>query len=464
MKTLWEVVPLKNITKIEWGNTRITKKSYVSSGFPAYSASGQDGFLPTHEWTGPAVILSAIGARCGKCFFADGNWTAIKNTIVIQGNPEFIDHKYLFLYLNDEKKWTISGTGQPFITMGKAKEIHIPLPPINEQRRIVAKMELLLGRVDACQKRLEKIPTILKRFRQSVLAAACSGKLTEDWRQRNSPTESIDTILQAIRHKRQNEATTPNQKKRILNIYEQIEQNDSDELPIEWKFVFLAKLTRSFDYGTSKKSHSEGVMPVLRMGNIQNGKLDWGNLVYTSDEDEIEKYRLNPGTVLFNRTNSPELVGKTAIYRGERPAIFAGYLIRANTLPELNPEYLNLCLNTIEAHEFCQRVKTDGVSQSNINAQKLAAFEVPFCHPDEQQEIVRRVNTFFSLADHIEARYQKAKANVDKLTQSTLVKAFRGELVPQDPNDEPASGLLDRIQEETAFHKTYSKRKKKLSK
>jgi type I restriction enzyme S subunit len=189
------------------------------------------------------------------------------------------------------------------------------------------------------------------------------------------------------------------------------------------------------------------------MGNIQNGKIDWSDLVYTSDEEEIKHYSLVPNTVLFNRTNSPELVGKTAIYQGERPAIFAGYLIRIGNLAELEPRYLNLCLNTSYAREFCSRVKTDGVSQSNINAQKLGMFEVPYCPLAEQHEIVRRVDALFKLADAIEKRVEVATKRADKLTQAILAKAFRGELVPTEAelarregrDYEPASVLLERL-------------------
>ena len=123
-------------------------------------------------------------------------------------------------------------------------------------------------------------------------------------------------------------------------------------------------------------------------------------------------------------------------------------MIRINQLPELDANYLNFCLNSNYAKEFYASVKTDGVSQSNINAQKLGRFEIPFCPINEQQEIVRRVESLFTLADQLEARYKKGKAYVDKLTQSILAKAFRGELVPQDPNDEPAEKLLERIREE----------------
>ncbi|MFN9922494.1 MAG: restriction endonuclease subunit S, partial [Cyanobacteriota bacterium] len=213
----------------------------------------------------------------------------------------------------------------------------------------------------------------------------------------------------------------------------------------DWLDVKLGEHAESMNYGTSAKSQSDGEVPVLRMGNLQGGSLDWTDLVYTSDLAEIAKYILDEGDVLFNRTNSPELVGKTAIYRGERPAIYAGYLIRVRCLPSLDPEFLNLSLNSPAARDYCWRVKSDGVSQSNINAKKLAAYLFLLPPRHEQQEIVRRTQELFSLADQLEARLTAARRIVERLTPALLAKAFRGELVPQDPNDEPASVLLERI-------------------
>jgi type I restriction enzyme S subunit len=184
------------------------------------------------------------------------------------------------------------------------------------------------------------------------------------------------------------------------------------------------------------------------MGNLQGGKLDWTDLVYSSDKTEIEKYLLEAGDVLFNRTNSPELVGKTSIYRGERQSIFAGYLIRIKGSERLNSEYLNILLNSPHARDYCWQVKTDGVSQSNINAKKIQAYEFELPTIQEQTEIVRRVESLFALADTVEKQYLAAKQRLDRLSQSLLAKAFRGELVPQDPNDEPAAELLKRIQAE----------------
>lgn len=366
---------------------------------------------------------------------------------------------YLYRYLSQISarrlaKENFTGTaGQLRVPTEFIKTLCIPIPPSAEQRRIEEKLEKLLAEVERCKERMAKIPVLLKRFRQSVLAAACSGRLTADWRESNTDdTNGPEYLLRQIRERRLKSASSK-RRETIDELYSTIEESDSDALPLGWSFTFLNKLAKSFDYGTSSKSAKEGRVPVLRMGNIQGGRIDWNDLVYTSDAEEVEKYTLAPHTVLFNRTNSPELVGKTAIYRGERPAIFAGYLIRINTVPELDPEYLNLCLNSPAAREFCLQVKTDGVSQSNINAQKLGTFEIPFCSLAEQKEIVQRAAKLLELADRIEERYQGAKKRVDSLMQSILAKAFRGELVPTEAelaaregrSYESASQLLQRI-------------------
>lgn len=368
--------------------------------------------------------------------------------------------KYLLYYMRDIESWlSTQGTGSTFTAISKTdlKNVEILLAPLNEQRRIVAKLEKLLQKIDVCKERLDKIPTILKRFRQSILASACSGDLSTNWRGEGQNVLSAKDISERIQEKRLDSASTPAQKKKIKGIYSYQEKEDSDLLPENWRYIALDKLCESFQYGTSKKSMKSGKIPVLRMGNLQNGEIDWSGLAYTSDDNEIEKYKLNLGDVLFNRTNSPELVGKTSIYRGNHPAIFAGYLIKINNFEELDSEYLNYCLNSAYAKVFFLRVKTDGVSQSNINAKKLGKFEFPFCSSEEQHEIVHRVEALFKIADQIEERYQKARSYVDKLTQSILAKAFRGELVPQDPNDEPVSELLQGIKAGLAKNKAKKK-------
>lgn len=132
----YPLTKLKKISSVDWGNTKITKAKYIEKGFPAYSAKGQDGCLPFYEYETNGIILSAIGARCGKCFLAyQEKWTAIKNTIVLIPK-ENINIHYLFYILDNENLWRKSGGAQPFITMQSAMERIIPLPPIEKQNEI----------------------------------------------------------------------------------------------------------------------------------------------------------------------------------------------------------------------------------------------------------------------------------------------------------------------------------------
>jgi type I restriction enzyme, S subunit len=396
------------------------------------------------------ILVVWDGARFGLTGM--GITGAAGSTLMVL-KPVVCNSKYLYSFINRYYSYINSkpkGTGTPHVNPDVFWKLLIPIAPLNEQKRIVAKLDAVIPRIAAVKERLEKIPAILKRFRQSVLASAITGKLTEKWRELNPEVKIAEEIVKTLFEKRANESKTTIQKRKIEDLYSKMESGDNEILPETWRYIFLNKLCDSFQYGTSKKSDKEGKVPVLRMGNLQNGKIDWKDLVYTSDDEEIRKYCLDDKTVLFNRTNSPELVGKTSIYEAEKKAIFAGYLIRINNYNVLDSYYLNYCLNTSYAKEFCYGQKTDGVSQSNINAQKLAHFEIPFPPIEEQKEIVCQVDKFFALADKVENHYQKARDRVDKLSQSVLAKAFRGELVPQDPNDEPAEKLLERILAEKA--------------
>ncbi len=347
----------------------------------------------------------------------------------------------LYYYLSPQGKNVInglvSGTAQQKFNKTELRSSKVLLPPFNEQKRIAEELDQILEEANNAKSRLDKIPTILKNFRQSIYNAAVTGALSRSWRNKtkfSSAGDLIEMVLNA-RKREKSFGTLFAEKEYALNI----------QLPESWVLMNLDKLCSKFTYGSSQKSQNKGDIPVLRMGNIQSGALDWTKLVYSTDEKEIAKYKLNYGDILFNRTNSPELVGKAAIYRGERNAIYAGYLIKISPPEYLNSEYLNMCLNSSFAKDYCWQVKTDGVSQSNINAKKLGKMPIPFCSIEEQGVIVQRVLELLQIADQIEEKYKLAMESVDKITQSLLAKAFRGELVPQDPNDEPASILLERI-------------------
>ena len=165
------------------------------------------------------------------------------------------------------------------------------------------------------------------------------------------------------------------------------------------------------------------------MGNIQDGKIDWENLAYTDDKAEIEKYLLSHNDVLFNRTNSPELVGKTAIYKSEFPAIFAGYLIRIRRKEDLlDGDYLTYFLNSQIAFEYGRTVVISSVNQANINGAKLKGYPIPAPSLSEQRLIVKKLDGLREETERLAGIYQQKLAAVEALKKSLLHQAFTGEL------------------------------------
>ena len=225
-----------------------------------------------------------------------------------------------------------------------------------------------------------------------------------------------------------------------------IEDEIPFDIPGSWAWARTKTVSVDLPYGTSKKSNFSGKVAVLRMGNLQDGEIDYSDLVYSSDEEDIEKYYLLENDLLFNRTNSAEWVGKTSIYRGDTPAIYAGYLIRIRT--PLCGEYLNAVMNSVYAKNYCIRVKTDAVNRSNINAQKLGTFLVPVAPIKEQHRIVTSFKRTFEFTQCIQSGKKELSALIQSAKAKILDLAIRGQLVPQDPADEPASVLLDRIRTE----------------
>lgn len=318
-----------------------------------------------------------------------------------------INAKYLNFYLKspymiNEMKKGSKGTTVDTLTINKFNNYLIVLPPINEQQRIVNIIESLFTKLDRAKELIENTLAQFEQNKMAILHKAFIGELTAKWRKENN----IDLS--------------------------------------SWQEKTIDELCTSLKYGTSKKSKPEGSVVVLRMGNLQNGEIDWSNLMYTDDKDDIEKYLLKKGDVLFNRTNSPELVGKTSIYRGEYPAIYAGYLIKLDYGKDIIGEYLNYMMNSTKAKHYCYTVKTDGVSQSNINAKKIGAFEIPVPTIEEQQEIV-------NILDNLLAKYNKIKnleqqlEKIELLKKAILAKAFRGELGTNNPDEESAENLLKEI-------------------
>ena len=223
------------------------------------------------------------------------------------------------------------------------------------------------------------------------------------------------------------------------------------EIPNGWEWCRLREVIFSPKYGTSNKSTEKGEMPVLRMGNIQNGEIVFEKLVYSNNAEDNRKYALICGDLLFNRTNSAELVGKTGIYRGQQPAIYAGYIILLRPIL-INSDYLNYILGSSYARSYCKEVKTIGVQQCNINADKISNFLIPIAPYSEQIRIIQTLHIIsVPLLKFSKEQANKESLNFeihDKLKKSILQEAIRGNLVPQIAEEGTAQELLKQIKQE----------------
>jgi type I restriction enzyme S subunit len=301
-------------------------------------------------------------------------------------NDKIVNQKFVFYYLLSMRQILLNqgkGGAQQNISQTILKAFPFPLPPLTQQKQIVQKLDQVLARVERIKTALDNTPATIKRFRQSVLALATSGGLSDD---KNWESLTIDDILENIR------------------------------------------------YGTSKKcSYDDTLTPVLRIPNIKNSKIDITDIKSANfNEKEFETLSLKVGDILVIRSNgSIDLVGKNVVITEEhKNYIFAGYLIRVRlNLTLANPTYIHYVLSSPQTRQVINLTAKSTSGVNNLNSKEIGRLKVSLPPLEEQKAIVKKVETLFALADSLEKRVNQAQKQVDRLTQSILAKAFRGELV-----------------------------------
>jgi type I restriction enzyme S subunit len=347
--------------------------------------------------------------------------------------------------------------------------IAIPLPPLAEQKVIAEKLDTLLAQVDTTKARLERIPDIIKRFRQSVLAAAVSGKLTEEWRMTNSCEEALSLI---------EETSIGNRSKKELEIINKPLGNEEIllDIPESWAWTRLSRITEIAS-GVAKGGKGSGEqisLPYLRVANVQRGYLDLEEIKnITVSKDKAEKLYLKFGDVLFNEGGDLDKLGRGWIWEEQiENCIHQNHVFRARVCSSLfEPKFISYYGNS-EGKEYFYRNGTQSVNLASINKTVLSLLPVPVPPAKEQTEIVRRVEELFAFADTIEQKAAAALERVNNLTQSILAKAFRGELTADwraaNPElisgDNSAEALLAKIQAEREALKPVKKTRKKKAK
>jgi type I restriction enzyme S subunit len=333
-----------------------------------------------------------------------------------------------------------AGTTVANINFTALKEFVIPLPPLNEQRRIVAKIEELTDRTRKAREALEDVPQLIEQFRRSVLAAAFRGDLTADWREQNPDVEPA--------------------------IEAKFNEREASLLPSSWSCVNIGSVIESLKYGTSQKcSYDVDGTPVLRIPNVSEGRIDTSDLKYTLfEKKEYQKFQVQVGDILMIRSNgSVSLVGKSALVEEvEEDLAYAGYLIRLRLKRDIvSPDFLNLCLSSpgLRTQIEIPARSTSGVN--NINSKEVQKLLIPLPPIKEQFVIVQKLQALDRYLENVQSEYLESLQRVDQLDRAILAKAFRGQLVPQDPTDEPASQLLQRIRSEREKLKPKEKTMKK---
>lgn len=454
----WEWVNYRAIfNEISSNNKKIQQKNYLEAGKIAIVDQGKDligGY--TNNMENPykeELPVIVFGDHTLNIKYIDFPFYIGADGVKVLKTTNSYNTKFLYYFL---KNLSINKLGyrRHFSIL---KTYSFVLPPLEEQKRIVEKLDFMFEKINKAKELIQEVKENIENRKESILNKAFRGELTAEWRKNNQTEEAIELLKSINEEKIKNweqaciEAEKSGKKKPSKPKIEEIEniiiskEEEPYEIPKNWKWTKLKNICFSFTYGTSEKSSIEGKIPVIRMGNLQKGKIIYKNLAYTSNLLEIEKYKLKKGDILFNRTNSPELVGKTALFDGKQNCIYAGYLIKIE-FPQnrVIPYYFNQYMQTNYIKQVCLNVKSDGVSQSNINAQKLSNFIFPLPPLKEQEKIVRILDEILEKESKIKELIELEEA-IELLEKSILDKAFRGKLGTQNKNDEPAIELKKKI-------------------
>jgi type I restriction enzyme S subunit len=372
------------------GRLRLTKeKHYQSSGVLAYSAAGPDGFVENAEIKGKdGVVLSAIGANCGRCFYASGEWTTLANVQAIIPKVS-LDAKYLFFYVNREGYWDRSGSAQPFIKPSSIRSSWVAYPTTKREQTKIAE---ILSTVDRAIEQTEALIAKQQRIKSGLMQNLLTRGIDEHGNRRSEQTH-------------------------------QFKDSPLGRIPEEWEVERLDDLLVEKQYGISTSLSEEPIgIPVLRMNNLVNGEVDFTDLKY-SERKDAQNLTLDDGDVLFNRTNSIDYVGRTGIYRhADRTVSFASYLVRlVSDSVKLHPEYLNLWLNDCANQIRVKQFATIGVQQANVNPTNLGTLSIALPRAIiEQKQIIEAISTVTNNIRAINQNLNKLRSLKTALMQDLL--------------------------------------------
>lgn len=438
--------------------------------YPYYGANGQVGTIDDYLFDGDFVLVAEDGGYFddpsrGVAYRATGQFW-VNNHAHILAPRGGIPVQFMIHALNGVN-WMayVSGTTRPKLTQGAMVRVPIRLPPLKEQERILGKLDAARARSRRAREALDEVPALLEKLRQSILAAAFRGDLTKDWRAKNPDVEPAEKLLQRIRAERRKKweeaelakmqaKGKPPTDDRWKQKYREPEPADTAglaELPSGWCWASLDELTFLVG-GITKGQQRRGTaslraVPYLRVANVQRGRLDLGEMKeIEATSDEIEELRLQPGDILLNEGGDRDKLGRGWVWEGQlEECIHQNHVFRARPVssalqPKLISHYANLFGQVFFVDQGKQTTNLASVSMSRVR--RLPVVLPPAA---EQQQILARIDRQLDATTRIVGQVEPASRDLVNLDRMILSTAFRGELVPQDPSDEPADVMLARL-------------------
>ncbi len=379
------------------------------------------------------VLLTIVGT-IGRAAVVPESMTpfALQRSVAVLSPVRDLLPKYLCYQLQSPRiqrhfEAHARGTAQKGVYLKTLGETPIYVPTVEKQQAVVAEIEKQFSRLDEAVANLKRVKANLKRYKASILKAAIEGRLVpteaELARRDGRGFEIGAALLRRIVTMRQSEWKG----KGKYTEASPLDQTALPPIPEGWVWATVEQLSVLVQYGSSAKTAEDcpGV-PVLRMGNIVDGVLNLEKLKYLpSAHDEFPTLLLEPGDILFNRTNSPELVGKSAQYLGlPHPCSFASYLIRIRLSQCYLPTLLNSVINSPYGRGWVKAVVTQQVGQANVNGTKLQALAVPVPPIAEQQRIVAEIERCLSIASGVEAQVEANMKRALRFREALLAATF----------------------------------------